>query len=287
MRFRSGSRTRNRIGENAFSLVEVMVALIILSLIIYFIGKHRESSVGSLDALSFRSAKEDISHIIVDNLDCSATLDISKISMASLTPRDCPSHSDKIGPPYIRLMRQGTNGPVDLLTRMPNSDQDGIYAYGSYLVRSSCSYDEQSLVIQIIPRGVSLNKVTWDSSQAVIFGGGKTNRALCFSNPFYAETLPVTFSIRSGVVGQPSYAGKNRLKNNVVAKLEKQGGYYEGYCLEDEGWRLAGCFPNNADKKNYLMLVGNRSGNPTCQFVDKTNSSALNAEVVVNCIKGR
>ncbi|RZA25620.1 MAG: prepilin-type N-terminal cleavage/methylation domain-containing protein, partial [Proteobacteria bacterium] len=226
-RARLCQRTHVKAGENGFSLVEVMVALIILSLIIFFIGKHRESSVGSLNSLTFRAAKEDISHIIVDNLDCSETLEISKISMASLTPGDCPSQSDKIGPPYMRLMRQGTSGPVDLLTRLPNSDKDGIYAYGNYLVRSGCSYSEQSIVIQIIPRSNSMNKIDWDSSQAVIFGGGKTNRALCFSNPFYAETLPVTFSIKSGVVGQPSYSGKNRLKNNTVAKFEKQAGYYE------------------------------------------------------------
>lgn len=177
------------IRNNGFSLIEVMIAIGVFSIIGVGVSKYMSQSMNASGNIRLSNERERIRSFVLSQIDCEATFQQAGIDPAN-PGSSCNSTSRSGGQvgPFLRLARSTVDGNVHWLT--PDLES-GNAKLGGWTIRASCSESEQSLIVRMarlnengepIRDPLTKKRVGLDDDKALIFGVGDSALPLCFQS---------------------------------------------------------------------------------------------------------
>ncbi|MBC7533854.1 MAG: prepilin-type N-terminal cleavage/methylation domain-containing protein [Oligoflexus sp.] len=273
---------KNRESNQGFSLIEVMIAMGILVVVVLATSTLYTYSLESAEKVGTDSEIDSLRVAFMRSINCNETLPDPSL-------KNCPTENDQPVEPFLTLQRRTIFGLRDITTLK----EKGTYKYkagrfGRYLVRTSCSWKDQSLVVEavLINSKNPASKVDWLNNHSdkkknpiLLFGKG-AGFPLCFNREVIGSTGQYRVyrgdkqKIEFGQVYGPAVDRAVELK---LGEANDRGRGIGIACKMNEGWQMTGCFisdvldPDNPGELN----VDTDSGGNNC-FVSR-NVSKINS----------
>jgi len=168
--------------RQGFGLIEVLVGGVILGMILYFMQSGLQMADKGARDIGMRADIDILRETLASYTDCERSFQsggataIDPVNPGVSCNSKSATPADQVGP-FVRLRRKSLNNTEQWMTGA--LDVDGSAKVGKWRMRVSCSKDEQSLVVRVIPDNA---KAQWADSR-LLFGGNSASFPLCFRSP--------------------------------------------------------------------------------------------------------
>ncbi|MBC7533856.1 MAG: prepilin-type N-terminal cleavage/methylation domain-containing protein [Oligoflexus sp.] len=247
--------------EAGFSLVEIIFALAILSIVILAAivqsSRDQELSRKTHDKLN----RSEIERAVRQNLDCNATTEALRIKLKDKF--FCASTSINSTAPWFMTKKRVANGVIKDSFNDAVLDDAGSFAFGSNRIRISCSTEEASLIVQARPQNGREIK-DWNYDKYLVIGEG-VNRFACFDKDDRPKIE--RFMLDRGKVTDLNSPDENL---NRTVYVQRDGGIA---CNEDETWGMTSCVPTGS------VNIPNMKVNPI------RNGCKSSSPITITCFK--
>jgi hypothetical protein len=246
-----------------FALAEVLIAVAILMFATSGITVLVSNSSKGAKGISDRTDVESARLAVIKSVNCDETLRGLDLRAS------CSSDSATQNPPYLALRRKTVAGDQSITDGAQRGD--GSYLFGQYLLRTTCSWSEQSLVIKAVPLNLAAKDPNiWNSAKPVLLFGKGASLPLCFNEATVGSTAQYILNQDGDIF--KIYGPDNAARR--FAGPEDQPGIS---CNIEEGWRLTGCYKTsgNASEPEDLKVSAEYDGCYTERTLKKTTSRGV------------